>query len=193
MSGGGLWAPGSVGRKTSLTRLKVVDDVLLGRDRDTVASGGTKVPIFERCQNFLVDCAAQTLNHGSGDDVSAFVDGDLYDHVALCESVQIVGRNPRLRRGDRKGGPDLRTGIRAFSQRSIRRTSRRSGGSGGSGFLVFDPGRGCVLLGCFFGTVRFPFPNERRLPVGLDHFALIGLARARVPIKLSDGGAICTS
>ena len=76
--------------------------ILLGKDRDPVAGGGTKAPIVQGFEHLSVNGWSQALNHNFLNDATVFVDGDLDDHITL-QTLQFGSSHGWIGRNNRQG------------------------------------------------------------------------------------------
>jgi len=83
-------------------RRKVVVNILLGWDRNSVAGCGTKLPVGESGEHFVIESRAQTLNDRLLHDRSMLVDRDFDDHIAF-DAREISRIDGRIRGEDRQG------------------------------------------------------------------------------------------
>src|SRR5882762_5263460 len=107
----------------SASCLEVEDRILLGRNGNSVSGGGMKMPILQRCQDFVVERGAGTLEHAFANDFSSFVDCDLDHHVAL-RIWPLPRIHNRIRGSDRQGRSNFVTEGCSTAEHPIRKSSR---------------------------------------------------------------------
>ena len=95
----------------------MVKHVLLGRDGDAVAGGGTEAPIVQGLQHFAVDRWRQALNHNLLDDIASFVDRD-FDHDIALQAVEFRSRDDRVGGNYGQRRADFLSGQRSVENRT---------------------------------------------------------------------------
>ena len=180
------------GRTHSVARREEILHVLFGRDGYAVFGCGTKMPVLQSGQHFVIDNRPQAGENRMANDVPLLVDHNFNDFISGLNSLKVVPIDVRFGSGNTYCRADFEAGHAPIRQRTVR------GSRGWTGLGVV-----CSNLGSLIGQLcvfelllmealllLFLSPSETRL--GGQHLGLLRRLRP-IPVKAGNRGPILAS